>query len=57
MKEADCRIDNVYEVVPDLELWDSVLAKNFEKRVQTRTVYVWFVNDKENSERLEINKG
>lgn len=47
MKEADCRIDNVYEVVPDLELWDSVLAKNFEKRVQAKTMYFWFVNDLE----------
>lgn len=52
---VDCRIDNVYEAVPDLELWDSVLAKNFEKRVQARTVYVWFVNDKgdEGGERLD----
>mgnify|MGYP006879551913 CR=1 FL=1 len=57
MKGADYRIDNVYDAEPNSELWDNVFTKNFEKRVQARTVYVWVVNDKENSERLEINKG
>ncbi len=56
MKGADYRIDNVYDTEPNSELWDNVLTKNFEKRVPVRTVYVWFVNDEENSERLEINK-
>lgn len=56
MKGADYRIDNVYDTEPNSELWDNVLTKNFEKRAPVRTVYVWFVNDEENSERLEINK-
>ena len=56
MKGADYRIDNVYDTEPNSELWNNVLTKSFEKRVPARTVYVWFVNDEENSERLEINK-
>lgn len=47
MKSVDCRIDNVYGPNPNSELWDNVLTKNFEKRVPARTVYVWFVNDKD----------
>lgn len=47
MKGADCRIDNVYDTEPNSELWDNVLTKNFEKKVSAKTVYVWFINDKD----------
>ncbi len=57
MKGTDYRIDNVYDTEPNSELWDNVLTKNFEKRVPVKTVHVWFVNDSENIDELEINKG